>query len=69
MLYDATIPAESPAVKEYFSRSPYAVIELLKNGTFQVVNMVNGCEFHQANTWADATAIRAELVNHYKNLG
>ena len=55
-------------VNEYFSRSPYASIEKLANGSFQVVNLVNGCEFHPASTWNQAICIRQEIVQHYKNV-
>jgi len=54
--------------KEYYAKSPFASIEKLKNGTFLVVNLVNGCEFHPADTWQQAKAVREEIVSHYKYL-
>ena len=59
---------KSQVTKEYYAKSPFASIEKLKNGAFLVVNLVNGCEFHPADTWQKAKAAREEIVSHYKYL-
>ena len=55
---------EGQAVREYFTKSPYATVTAYKRG-FVTENLVTGGK-HPAATWNKACSIRSALVNRYQ---
>lgn len=54
------------AKKEYFSRSPFAVIVAYVRG-FVVENIVTGGQ-HPVASWEQATSLRTQLAQRYQTL-
>jgi hypothetical protein len=55
--------------KTYFTKSPYASIEKLSDGSFEVVNHVDGCTRYKCGkSWFNAQAQREVLINKYKSI-
>tara|TARA_Y100000310_G_scaffold326094_1_gene390511 strand:+ start:84 stop:356 length:273 start_codon:yes stop_codon:yes gene_type:complete len=58
----------NPVIKEYYGLSPYASIEVLKNGRFIVSNKVTNCEHYGFTNYAEAKEQREVLAQKYKTI-
>lgn len=67
LLSELPEPFQSKFKKEYFDRSPWAIVIALENGKF-LVQKIPTLTYIPAHSWAEAISIREGLVSSYNEI-